>query len=72
MPGLANHITRPGSASENTIYADLAFAASSPGLGKMAFLDRIRLEGRQSKIIPLASIVGSEIEQDLSFLQLLA
>jgi hypothetical protein len=40
-PGLAKDITRPGSASENTIYADLAFAASSPGLEKMAILNHI-------------------------------
>jgi hypothetical protein len=39
LPGLAIDITRPGSASENTIYANLAFAASSPGLEK--WLSRI-------------------------------
>ena len=41
LPGLQNDITRPGSASENTIYAELASAVSSPGLGKMAIPNHI-------------------------------
>jgi hypothetical protein len=49
---LQSIITKPGSASENTIYADLAFAASSPGLEKMAILNHIYKGDRQSKITP--------------------
>jgi len=41
MPGLAKVISRPGSASENTIYADLAFAVLSLGLGKMTIPNHI-------------------------------
>jgi len=45
LPGLQNDITRPGSASENTIYGP-RLRSFKPRAGKNGFLDRIRLEGQ--------------------------